>query len=351
MGAYADSGVDINKADRIVQRIKPFIKGGNTQFAAAHPLYLTPGSKLVTSTDGVGSKTTLANLINWSEAPGILGRDLVGMVVNDIITTGAVPLHFLDYIAMNQLDEQYVVDMVATIAKACAECNMDLVGGETAEMPSHYSDPRKVDLVGFGTGFTDDFTLDGARIKPGDKLIGIRSSGPHANGYSLINKLVNNVRLPVVGNEAKWIRDALLEPTRLYFPVLSRMAGHLIDEHELPLDLFKVVRGAAHITGGGLIDNLPRMFAHNGQRAKLDYLVLTAMRNTLPIFDEIKRAAEVSEGEMYRTFNMGVGFVLCVSEKWTAEVICAFKDSGEQVYLIGEVEEKEFDDDRTVVME
>jgi len=338
MADYKSAGVDIELANRIVQRIRQYITKGHTGFASVNEINGHSDTKIVTSTDGVGTKSKLLNTIDFLNAPYILGQDLVGMVVNDIITTGAIPLYFLDYIAMNTLHEDYVVSMVETISDACRRCDMGLVGGETAEMPNHYSDRRHVDLVGFGVGKVEsDYQIHGLGIRPGDPLIGIRSSGPHANGYSLINKLVESATLQIFGKKGGITQQELMEPTRLYYPILKDMAKHLVylDNND-PLSVRAAVRGYANITGGGMPDNIPRMFQRNDLQACLDYDMVRHMR--LPIFDKIMEAGQVSEDEMFKTFNMGIGFVACVAPQYLPNVIMAFKDAGEQVYLIGDVD-------------
>lgn len=339
MADYKSAGVDIALANRIVQRIRPYITKGYTGFASVNEINGHSDTEIVTSTDGVGTKSKLVNTVDFHNAPYILGQDLVGMVVNDIITTGAVPLYFLDYIAMNQLHEDYVVSMVETISDACRRCDMGLVGGETAEMPNHYSDRRHVDLVGFGVGkVEDDYHIHGSLIRPGDQLIGIRSSGPHANGYSLINKLVDSATLQIFGKKGgRTTQQELMEPTRLYYPILRDMAKHLVHlDNGDPLSVRAAVRGYAHITGGGLVDNIPRMFQRNDLKARLNYDMVRHMR--LPIFDKIMEAGQINEGEMFKTFNMGIGFVACVAPQYLPHVLLAFKDAGERVYLIGDVD-------------
>ena len=337
MGAYSDAGVDIDKGNRIVHRIKELIHGEQTGFAAAAS-FGRSGQNVVLSNDGVGTKSTLINRIDWDKAPAILGQDVVGMVFNDIITTGARPEYFLDYIAMNQLDEDYVVALVEAIANSCRECGALLVGGETAEMPNHFSDPRKVEVVGFGMGSTLEAVMDGSRIVEGDVLLGLRSSGPHANGYSLINKLVDGAKLSLFDVVGTHTRRDLMEPTRLYYPILNRMSAFLYEMDGIPVfDPLGVVRACAHITGGGIIDNVPRMFwsKEDELMAVMDYDALDHMRPM--VFDEIMKAGQISEGEMFRTFNMGLGFVLCVNERYVDNIIEAFRLAGEQVYIVGTI--------------
>lgn len=336
MGAYSEAGVDIDRGNRIVDRIKEFIHE-QTGFAAVSS-HGRSGQNIVLSNDGVGTKSTLINRIDWDAAPAILGQDVVGMVFNDIITTGARPEYFLDYIAMNRLDEDYVVALVKAIHEACEECGARLVGGETAEMPNHFSDPRKVEVVGFGVGSTLDAVMDGSRIAEGDVLVGLRSSGPHANGYSLINKLVDGAKLSLFDVVGSHTRRDLMAPTRLYYPILNKMSAVLYDFEDIPVfDPLGVVRATAHITGGGIIDNVPRMFwsKDDGIMAVMDYDALDHMRPL--VFDEIMKAGDISEGEMFRTFNMGLGFVLCVNERYVERVIDAFRRIGETVYIVGTI--------------
>ena len=300
---YRDAGVDIDAGNAVVERIKPLVRrsfrpevmGGLGGFGALFDLsnkYREP--VLVSGTDGVGTKLKLAQQLGRHDTIGI---DLVGMCVNDVLVQGAEPLFFLDYFATGKLDVDTTVAVVGGIAKGCEMAGCALIGGETAEMPDMYP-PGEYDLAGFTVGAVEKSKLlDGSKVRAGDVLIGIASSGPHSNGYSLIRRIYDRAGRPAdidVGG-VKLI-DALMAPTALYVkPILE-----LLGAHEL--------HAMAHITGGGLTENIIRVIPDGlGLEIEASAIVLP------PVFDWLQREGAVAAEEMWRTFNCGVGFVLVVA--------------------------------------
>jgi phosphoribosylformylglycinamidine cyclo-ligase len=326
---YKDAGVDIDAGDLFVRKIKPYVKstfrpevmthiGG---FGGLFALKKYKDPVLVSGTDGVGTKLKIAFLTKRHDTVGI---DLVAMCVNDIVVSGAEPLFFLDYFATGRLKPREHADIVKGIAAGCRQSGCALIGGETAEMPSFYGEDE-YDLAGFAVGVVEKKKIiDGSRIKPGDALIGFASSGLHSNGFSLVRKVlleasgytVNEV-LPELG---KPLGDALLTPTRIYAKTILA----LLKEFDL--------RGMAHITGGGITENTPRMLP-KGTAA----LIRKGTWNIPPLFDLIQRKAGVDDDEMYRDFNMGLGMVLAVPEKQCDAVMKKAKKLGEKAYRIGEI--------------
>ena len=300
---YRDAGVDIDAGNEVVERIKPLVKrtfrpevmGGLGGFGALFNL----GSKyrepvLVSGTDGVGTKLKLAQQLNRHDTIGI---DLVGMCVNDVLVQGAEPLFFLDYFATGKLDVDTTVAVVGGIARGCELAGCALIGGETAEMPDMYP-PGEYDLAGFTVGAVEKAAIiDGSKVRAGDVLIGLASSGPHSNGYSLVRKILDRAGRPLdidVGGVT--LADALMAPTTLYVkPVLELIAAH--DLHAM-----------AHITGGGLTENIIRVIPDG-----LGLEIESSSWTLPPVFDWLMREGQVSKPEMWRTFNCGIGFVLVVS--------------------------------------
>ena len=320
--SYKDSGVDIEAGNSFVERIKPFVKstlnshviGGIGSFAGAYELpkdYKEP--VLLAATDGVGTKLKLAIEAERFDSVGI---DLVAMCVNDLICNFATPLFFLDYYATAKLDIDKASEVVKSIAKGCKEAECALIGGETAEMPGMYKE-GDFDLAGFAVGIAQKEDLYQTKVKKGDILVALPSSGIHSNGYSLVRKLFFeklNLDFDYKLNGEKLI-DILLTPTKIYvktFKLLKRQINAL-----------------AHITGGGIVENLPRVLPEN-----LKATVDTSKIKTLPIFEFISQYVE--RDEMFRTFNMGVGMILIVSPENLKEVLQ--KSEG---YVIGEIEEGE----------
>ena len=308
---YRDAGVDIDAGNEVVERIKPAIRrtlrpevlgGGIGGFGGLFDLsgkYKEP--VMVSGTDGVGTKLILAKQLNRHDTIGI---DLVAMCVNDVLVQGAEPLFFLDYFATGKLDVTTTVDVVGGIAKGCEIAGCALIGGETAEMPDMYP-PGEYDLAGFTVGAVEKAKLiDGSRVQQGDVLIGIASSGPHSNGYSLIRKILaragNPLDLDVGGVK---LADALMEPTRIYVkPVLELLAKH--DIHAM-----------AHVTGGALVEKIIRVVPKS-----LGLEIDTSSWPLPPVFDWLQREGNVPREEMWRTFNCGIGFVLMVAPADVAAV-------------------------------
>ncbi|MFT4256962.1 MAG: phosphoribosylformylglycinamidine cyclo-ligase [Pseudoxanthomonas sp.] len=312
---YRDAGVDIDAGNEVVERIKPLVRatmrpevlGGVGLFGGLFDVsnkYREP--VLVSGTDGVGTKLILAKQLNRH---GTIGQDLVAMCVNDVLVQGAEPLFFLDYFATGKLDVQTTVDVVAGIAKGCEIAGCALIGGETAEMPDMYP-PGEYDLAGFTVGAVEKSKLvDGGKLHEGDVLIGIASSGPHSNGYSLIRKILQRagitsdnggLDLEVGGRK---LADALMEPTRIYVkPVLELLAKHEI-------------HAMAHVTGGALVEKIIRVVP-----APLGLEIDTSSWPLPPVFDWLQREGNVAREEMWRTFNCGVGFVLMVAPSAAAAI-------------------------------
>jgi len=325
---YRDAGVDIDAGDALVERIKPAAKrtlrpevlGGLGGFGALVELpsrYRHP--VLVSGTDGVGTKLKLA--IDSGRHGGI-GTDLVGMCVNDVVVQGAEPLFFLDYYATGKLDVDMAAEVITGIARGCELAGCALVGGETAELPGMYQG-EDYDLAGFSVGVVEkDRIIDGSKVQAGDVVIGLASSGPHSNGYSLIRKI-----LAVSGAqfeqrlEGRALIELLMEPTRIYVKSLLR----LLDQ--VPVHAF------AHITGGGLTENIPRVVPE-GLGVSLDSK--SWLRPA--VFDWLMQEGGVPLPEMYRTFNMGIGMVACVAEADVGRTLELLTAADEQAWRIGRIE-------------
>ncbi|QLQ28385.1 phosphoribosylformylglycinamidine cyclo-ligase [Pseudoxanthomonas mexicana] len=307
---YRDAGVDIDAGNELVERIKPLVKrsfrpevmGGLGGFGALFDLsgkYREP--VLVSGTDGVGTKLKLAQQLGRHDTIGI---DLVAMCVNDVLVQGAEPLFFLDYFATGKLDVDTTVAVVGGIARGCELSGCALIGGETAEMPDMYG-PGEYDLAGFCVAAVEKSRLlDGAKVRAGDVLVGIASSGPHSNGYSLVRRIYDRAGRPAdldVGGVK--LADALMAPTTLYVkPILELLQAH--DLH-----------GMAHITGGGLTENIIRVIP-DGLGLDIDASAWALP----PVFDWLQREGAVENTEMWRTFNCGIGFVLVVAPDQLAAV-------------------------------
>ncbi len=308
---YKDAGVDIDAGNELVERIKPLVKrsfrpevmGGLGGFGAMFDLsgkYKEP--VLVSGTDGVGTKLKLAQQLNRHETIGI---DLVAMCVNDVLVQGAEPLFFLDYFATGKLDIDTAAAVVGGIANGCTESGCALIGGETAEMPDMYA-PGEYDLAGFCVSAVEkSLILDGSRVQANDVLIGLASSGPHSNGYSLIRKIYERAGSPsdAVLSDGRNVIDALMTPTRLYVkPILEALAKFNTND-----DGQGAIHAMAHITGGGLTENIIRVIPDGlGLQVDAKSLVLP------PVFAWLQEQGQVAANEMWRTFNCGVGFVLVV---------------------------------------
>ncbi|MES1943455.1 phosphoribosylaminoimidazole synthetase [Salinisphaera sp. PC39] len=326
--SYRDAGVDIDAGNRLVDGIKdtvaatgrPEVIGGLGGFGGLFrvPIERYREPVLVSGTDGVGTKLRLA--IDSGRYDGI-GIDLVGMCVNDVLVCGAEPLFFLDYYATGKLDNEVAAAVIRGIADGCRQAGAALIGGETAEMPGMYA-AGDFDLAGFCVGIAErDALIDGSRIAPGDTVLGLASSGPHSNGYSLVRKILevggHGLDTPLDGGT---LGDALLAPTRIYVrPVLDLLAA-------LP------IHGIAHITGGGLAENLARVVP-DGVTASID----AGAWPRPPVFDWLREAGNVEEAEMRRTFNCGIGLVLVVPADAAAEARERLTAAGERVFAIGEI--------------
>lgn len=320
MITYKEAGVNIEEGYKAVSLMKEYAAKTtgnlvlNSLGSFAAMIELPEGYKkpvLVTGTDGVGTKLDIAFKTKKYDTVGI---ECVAMCVNDILCHGAKPLFFLDYIACGKLEAQVAADLVKGVSEGCAECNASLVGGETAEMPGFYRE-GEYDIAGFAVGIVDkDKIVDGSNIKEGDALIGLSSSGFHSNGYSLIRKVFTD--MDEIYNGQK-LGEVLLTPTKIYVkPILS------------VLEKFNV-KGMAHITGGGFIENIPRMLPKG--------LTAVINKNSYPIPDIYERflSLGITEDELFNTFNMGIGFVLCVDKSIKEQVIKYLISLGERAYDIG----------------
>ncbi|MGH8033078.1 MAG: phosphoribosylformylglycinamidine cyclo-ligase [Luteimonas sp.] len=332
---YRDAGVDIDAGAAVVERIKPLVArsfrpevmGGLGGFGALFDLsgkYRQP--VLVSGTDGVGTKLKLAQQLGRHDSIGI---DLVGMCVNDVLVQGAEPLFFLDYFATGKLDVDTTVAVVGGIARGCELAGCALIGGETAEMPDMYA-PGEYDLAGFTVGAVEKSKLlDGRRVRRGDVLIGIASSGPHANGYSLIRRVLARAGAPLgldLGGVS--LADALMAPTALYVkPILD-----LLRRHDADAGGSAGIGAMAHITGGGLTENIIRVVP-DGLGLRIDASAWTPP----PVFDWLQREGAIADREMWRTFNCGIGFVLIVSDGAAAAVESDLTLLGLAHWRIGEV--------------
>lgn len=327
--SYRAAGVDIDAGNRLVDRIKPLaartlrpgVLAGIGGFGALFelPLERLRQPVLVSSTDGVGTKLRLALALGRHDTIGI---DLVAMCVNDIVVSGAEPLFFLDYYATGRLDVESAAQVVQGIARGCELAGAALVGGETAEMPGMYSG-TDYDLAGFCVGLVEkERLIDGSRVQPGDVLLGLASSGPHSNGYSLIRKILDRDGAALgspFGDST--LGEVLLEPTRIYVkPLLALLAE--IEVHAL-----------AHITGGGLPENLPRVLPAG------TWAIIDATRWRRPaIFDWLQSRGGVAAAEMWRTFNCGVGMVVCVAATARDRALDLLGKAGETAFVIGRIE-------------
>lgn len=325
--SYRDAGVDIDKGDALVERIKPFAAkttragvlgslGGFGGLFALDTKYREP--VLVSGTDGVGTKLKLAFQMRRHHTIGI---DLVAMCVNDILVQGAEPLFFLDYFACGKLDVDTAANVIKGIAQGCEQAGCALLGGETAEMPGMYA-PQEYDLAGFAVGVVEkDKLIDGRSIVAGDIVLGLASSGVHSNGYSLIRKILETSGADLNEPFAETTLGlALLTPTKIYVRSV--------------LTLLKIVpvKGLAHITGGGLTENIPRMLPSN-----LSALINTGACPRPPLFDWIQQHGRIQEEEMLRTFNCGIGMALVVAPEHKDAARASLAGSGEQVWEIGRI--------------
>lgn len=335
---YKDAGVDIDAGNRFVQMIKPLVK------AASRPEVLTDiggfgglfslntdkykNPTLVSGTDGVGTKLKLAFMLDKHDTVGI---DLVAMCVNDIIVQGAEPLFFLDYLATGKLAPEKAAEIVKGISEGCIQSNCALIGGETAEMPGMYA-KGEYDLAGFTVGVVDrDSIIDGSSITVGDQLIGIGSSGLHSNGYSLARKvLLEKMKLPLdkkIPELGRTLGEELLEPTRIYVKTVLNLIRNFN------------IKGMAHITGGGLIENLPRVLPNHCRG-----IIRKNSWDVPAIFNLMQDGGNIDEIEMLRTFNCGIGMVLVVPKDDAEDILGRLSGLDEKAWLIGEISQTDTDE-------
>ena len=327
--SYRDAGVDIDAGNALIERIKPLaastkrpgVMAGLGGFGALFELPLDRYQQpvLVSGTDGVGTKLKLAMDLNKHDTIGI---DLVAMCVNDLIVQGAEPLFFLDYYATGQLNVDAAADVVKGIAEGCLQSNAALVGGETAEMPGMYQG-EDYDLAGFCVGVVEKSKIiDGSKVKAGDTLIGLASSGPHSNGYSLIRKVIETCKADLNQPfDGATLGERLLEPTRIYIKALLNLLQK-VDVHAM-----------AHITGGGLLENLPRVMPENTSAH------INAASWTAPaVFNWLQEKGNIKQEEMYRTFNCGLGMVLAVDSNDVDAALAQLASDNTEAMVIGQIE-------------
>lgn len=338
--SYRDAGVDIDAGDALVEAIKPFAKrttregvmGGIGGFGALFEIskkFKEP--VLVSGTDGVGTKLKLAFQLNRHDTVGI---DLVAMSVNDILVQGAEPLFFLDYFACGKLDVPSATDVIKGIAAGCEQAGCALIGGETAEMPGMYPD-GEYDLAGFAVGAAEKSKLiDGKKIIPGDVVLGLASSGIHSNGYSLVRKIIEVAKPDLNADfHGRPLADVLMAPTRIYVkPLLS-----LMEKLE--------VKGMVHITGGGLVENIPRVLQDN-----LTVVLDGKSWEMPPLFRWLQQHGGVAEAEMHRVFNCGIGMTVIVAKEEAEAAMAHLSAAGETVMRIGEVRAREEGQAQTIVI-
>ncbi len=338
--SYRDAGVDIDAGDALVEAIKPFAKrtmregvmGGIGGFGALFEVskkYKEP--VLVSGTDGVGTKLKLAFHLNRHDTVGI---DLVAMSANDILVQGAEPLFFLDYFACGKLDVPTATDVIKGIAQGCELAGCALIGGETAEMPSMYPD-GEYDLAGFAVGAVEKSKIiDGGKIVPGDVVLGLASSGAHSNGYSLVRKIISVAKPDLDADfHGRKLADVLMEPTHIYVkPLLA-----LMDALE--------IKGMVHITGGGLVENVPRVLQKH-----LTAVLHRDAWTMPPLFGWLQQHGGVADAEMHRVFNCGIGMAVIVSKGNADAAMAQLKAAGETVTRIGEIRERQGDEAQTIVI-
>lgn len=328
---YADAGVDIAEGAAAVEKMKAYVQetftkgvlGGLGGFGGLFELDLEGYKKpvLVSGTDGVGTKLKIAFLTDVHDSTGI---DLVAMCVNDILVQGAKPLFFLDYIATGRISSDKVADIVKGIAEGCKQSGASLIGGETAEMPGFYSDDE-YDIAGFTVGIVEkEKIIDGSKIKEGDVLIGLPSTGIHSNGYSLVRKLFFDVLNMNVNDHVEelgmTLGEALITPTKIYVKeILEILANH-------------TVNGMVHVTGGGFTENIPRVLPEG-----LGTDIAMGSWEMNPLFPLIQEKGNIDESEMFKTFNMGIGFILAVDPSEADAMMETIEKTGEKAYKIGTV--------------
>lgn len=329
--SYKEAGVDISLANRIVKKIKPlvnktFTPGVVSDIGSFGGLFSLAGEKckepiLVSGTDGVGTKLKIAFKMDKHDTVGI---DLVAMSVNDIITCGAKPLFFLDYISTGKLEKKKTITLIEGIVNGCKMAGCALLGGETAEMPDFYP-PGEYDLAGFAVGIVDKKKIiDGKKIKQGDKIIGLASSGLHSNGFSLVRKILLENKKYQMSDKIDCLQnnlgEELLKPTKIYVKIILGL-----------IKKFDIL-GIAHITGGGLIENVPRILPE-GLSVEID----SGSWQKPPVFSLIQKEGSIAEQEMYRTFNMGIGMALIVSDSESEKILEELESMNCESYIIGQV--------------
>jgi phosphoribosylformylglycinamidine cyclo-ligase len=326
---YRDAGVDIDAGEELVERIKPGVRrsmrrevlGGIGGFGALVEVPLDRYRKpvLVSGTDGVGTKLRLAIDTGRHDTVGI---DLVAMCVNDVVVQGAEPLFFLDYFATGKLVVDIGARIIAGIVEGCVQAGCALVGGETAEMPGMYHGDD-YDLAGFCVGIVEkDAIIDGSRTAAGDIVLGLPSSGPHSNGFSMIRKILKVSGADLATDlEGVALGDRLMAPTRIYVKALLKLVS------ELP------VHGLSHITGGGLVDNIPRVIPDG-----LEVVLERRAWRREPVFEWLQSAGRVADQEMYRVFNCGIGMTIQVAAKDADRAVSILREAGQEAMVIGEVE-------------
>ena len=336
--SYRDSGVDIDAGDRLVERIKPLaartrregVLAGIGGFGALFELsakYRQP--VLVSGTDGVGTKLKLAFQLGVHDTVGI---DLVAMSVNDVLAQGAEPLFFLDYFACGKLDVEIAAGVIQGIARGCEQAGCALIGGETAEMPGMYP-PGEYDLAGFAVGVVEkERIIDGSTIRAGDAVIGLASSGLHSNGYSLVRKILEQHDDLATNFHGQPLAAALMIPTRIYVKSILALV------RELP------VKALAHITGGGLLENVPRVLPDD-----LCAVMQRAHWTMPPIFSWLQQRGNVAEREMHRTFNCGIGMVAIVASEDVDRALDTLRLNGETAWLIGAVRDRHASEAQAIV--
>ena len=318
---YKDSGVDITKGNQLIEKIKPIAKstlrpgvlGGLGGFGAMFeiPLEKYKNPVLISGTDGVGTKLKVAEMLNKHDTIGI---DLVAMCVNDLIVQGAEPLFFLDYYATGSLNPEIATSVIEGIGEGCRQSGCSLIGGETAEMPGMYNG-EEYDLAGFCVGIVDkNQVIDGSKVNEGDHIVALGSSGPHSNGYSLIRKVLEK------STPSAEQLNSLIEPTRIYVKSILSLANTL------------PVHAISHITGGGLLENIPRVLPDH-LSAKLD----SNSWSQPEIFKWLQKEGNIDSHEMYRVLNCGVGMVVIISKESSSQAIEHLSACGENAWLIGEV--------------
>ncbi|MBI9011199.1 MAG: phosphoribosylformylglycinamidine cyclo-ligase [Clostridiales bacterium] len=332
---YKDAGVDIHEGALAVEKMKNYVKetftkgvlGGLGGFGGMFELDLTGYQKpvLVSGTDGVGTKLKISILKDQHDTVGI---DLVAMCVNDVLVQGAKPLFFLDYIATGKLESDKIADLVKGIAEGCKQSGAALIGGETAEMPGFYSDDE-YDMAGFTVGIVEkDKIIDGSTIAAGDVMIGLPSTGVHSNGYSLVRKLFfDKLNLSIhdqVSELGCTVGEALITPTKIYVKSVLKVLESIS------------VSGMVHVTGGGFIENIPRILPE-GLGAK----VQLGSWPELDLYKFIQSKGEIETREMFTTFNMGIGFIMIVKKELVEDTLKAIEAADEKAYVIGEITDNE----------